>query len=49
MQLLKAHNSAKVIATASRLESKRWVEAMGADVVLDHSQDLAAQLTQHGL
>jgi NADPH2:quinone reductase len=49
IQLLKAHTSAKVIATASRPESKRWVEAMGADVVLDHSQDLAAQLTQHGL
>jgi NADPH2:quinone reductase len=49
IQLLKAKTSAKVIATASRPESKRWVEAMGADVVLDHSQDLAAQLTQHGL
>lgn len=49
IQLLKAQTSAAVIATASRPESKRWVEAMGADVVLDHSQDLAAQLTQHGI
>lgn len=49
IQLLKARTRAKVIATASRPESKRWVEAMGADVVLDHSQDLAAQLAQHGL
>lgn len=49
IQLLKARTSAKVFATASRPESKRWVEAMGADVVLDHSQDLAAQLAQHGL
>jgi NADPH2:quinone reductase len=49
IQLLKAHTGARVIATASRPESKRWVENMGADVVLDHGQDLAAQLTQHGL
>ncbi|TGD82744.1 zinc-binding alcohol dehydrogenase family protein [Hymenobacter wooponensis] len=49
VQLLKAHTSAVVIATASRPESKRWVEAMGADVVLDHSQDLATQLTQGGI
>lgn len=49
IQLLKARTSARVIATASRPESKRWVEAMGADVVLNHRQDLAAQITQHGL
>jgi NADPH2:quinone reductase len=49
IQLLQAKTSAKVIATASRPESERWVVAMGADVVLDHSQDLPAQLTQHGL
>jgi NADPH2:quinone reductase len=49
IQLLKAKTSATVLATASRPESKQWVAAMGADVVLDHSQDLAAQLTQHGL
>jgi len=49
IQLLKARTSAKVIATVSRPASKRWVEAMGADVVLDHSQDLAAQFTQQGI
>jgi NADPH2:quinone reductase len=49
IQLLKAHTSARVIATASRPASKQWVAAMGADVVLDHRQDLAAQLAQHGL
>lgn len=47
IQLLKAHTSARVVATASRPESKRWVEVMGADVVLDHSRDLAVQLTEH--
>ena len=49
IQLLKARTNAKVIATASRPASKRWVEALGADVVLDHSQDLAAQFTQLGI
>jgi NADPH2:quinone reductase len=49
IQLLKARTSTRVLATASRPESKQWIEAMGADVVLDHSQDLAAQLTQHGI
>lgn len=49
IQLLKARTGAKVIATASRPESKQWAAAMGADVVLDHSQDLAAQLGQYGL
>ena len=49
IQLLKARTSARVIATASRPESKQWVAAMGADMVLDHSQDLAAQLTQYGI
>ena len=49
IQLLKARTRARVIATASRPKSKRWVEMMGADLVLDHSQDLAAQLTQQGI
>jgi len=49
IQLLKAHTNAVVLATASRPESKQWVQAMGADVVLDHRQDLAAQLRQHGI
>lgn len=48
IQLLKAKTSAKVIVSASRLESKRWVKVESADVVLNH-QDLAAQLMQHGL
>jgi NADPH2:quinone reductase len=39
-QLLKAATSAFVIGTASRPESARWVTAMGADLVVDHT-DLA--------
>lgn len=43
-QLLKAKTKAFVISTASRPESKAWCGKMGADLVLDHSGDIAAQL-----
>ena len=39
----------RVIATASRPESRAWCEAMGADAVIDHSQPLAPQLAELGL
>ncbi len=44
VQLAKQLTQANVIATASRPESKQWVEALGADQVIDHSAPLAAQL-----
>lgn len=34
----------EVITTASRPESVAWVQQLGADIVLDHHQDLASQL-----
>ncbi len=34
----------KVVATASREESRRWVTDLGADAVVDHSGDLAANV-----
>lgn len=34
----------EVITTASRSESVDWVKGLGADIVLDHHQDLASQL-----
>lgn len=34
----------KVIATASRRESRAWCEHMGADKILDHTQSIPAQL-----
>jgi NADPH2:quinone reductase len=43
-QLLKVKTDAFVIATASRPESKAWCETMGADLVVDHSGDVEAQL-----
>ena len=38
-----------VIATASRPESAAWVRQLGADHVIDHSRELAPQLTELGL
>lgn len=49
IQLLKAMTEAFVIATASRPESKEWCEAMGADLVVDHSRDVADQLSTAGI
>lgn len=34
----------KVIATASRRESRAWCEHMGADEIIDHTQSIPAQL-----
>jgi len=45
IQLAKALTGVRVIASASRAESRGWAEAMGADAVVDHSaDDLAAQI-----
>jgi NADPH:quinone reductase len=42
--LHKAKTKAFVISTASRPESKAWCLKMGADLVVDHADDVAAQL-----
>ncbi|MDC4233741.1 zinc-binding alcohol dehydrogenase family protein [Actinomyces sp. B33] len=39
IQLAKALTGVRVIATASRPESRAWVEALGADAVVDHGAD----------
>ena len=44
VQLLKAMTKFKVIATASRPESKAWLKNIGADAILDHGQALDAQI-----
>ena len=49
LQLLKQLTGATVIATASRDSSKAWVERLGADYVVDHSQPLSAQIKGLGL
>jgi len=44
-QLLKAKTTVFVIATASRTESQEWCADMGADLVINHSDDVPAQLS----
>ncbi|WP_341235659.1 zinc-binding alcohol dehydrogenase family protein [uncultured Sulfitobacter sp.] len=44
IQLAKTLTNLTVIATASRPETQDWVRKMGADHVIDHRGDLAAQL-----
>ncbi|GAA0266323.1 alcohol dehydrogenase catalytic domain-containing protein [Cryptosporangium japonicum] len=48
-QLLKRTTSALVVSTASRPESRDWCTAMGADLVVDHTADVAGQLRAAGV
>ncbi|WP_293788108.1 zinc-binding alcohol dehydrogenase family protein [uncultured Pedobacter sp.] len=47
IQLAKKISGLKVIATASRAETKEWCKAMGADVVVNH-QNLVAEVQAAG-
>lgn len=49
IQLVKALTDLTVIATASRPETRDWIEALGADHVVDHSQPLAEQVAALGI
>jgi NADPH2:quinone reductase len=46
IQLAKQLAKLKVIATASRPESAQWARSLGADHIVDHFGDIAAQLAQ---
>lgn len=48
IQIAKALTDLTVIATASREETRAWVRKMGADHVIDHRRDMAAQLADLG-
>jgi len=48
VQLAKQLAGLTVIATASRPESVQWVRGLGADHVIDHNGDMAAQLLALG-
>lgn len=45
IQLAKRLTGMRVVATASRPESRAWCFGLGADECLDHREDLSAQLT----
>jgi len=49
LQLLRALTDMKVIATASRPETRDWARECGAQYVIDHRQPLATQVEALGL
>lgn len=49
IQLARHLTNGPVVATASRPASQRWCEQMGATAVIDHRQDLVAQMRRQGL
>ena len=49
VQIAKALTGLTVVATASRDETRDWCLAMGADHVIDHREDMGAQLTELGI
>ncbi len=49
IQLVRALTDLTVIATASRPETRAWVQELGAHHVIDHSRPLAAQVEALGL
>jgi zinc-binding alcohol dehydrogenase family protein len=48
IQLAKKVARLKVIATASRVQSVKWLTELGVDAYVDHSQELAPQLKSAG-
>jgi zinc-binding alcohol dehydrogenase family protein len=49
IQLARRLTAATVIATASRPETRAWVEALGAHHVIDHRKPLSAELKNIGI
>lgn len=49
VQLAKCLTAARVVATASRPESRAQALALGADLVIDHAQPINAQLADAGI
>ena len=49
IQLVKATTDATVITTASRPETIKWCQNLGADQVINHHEDLAEQLKKIGI
>jgi len=49
IQLAKQISGLKIIATASRPESAEWCRSLGADIVVNHQQDLVKEIRSHGI
>lgn len=49
VQLAKCLTAVRVVATASRPESRAQALALGADLVIDHAQPISAQLAEAGI
>ncbi len=49
VQLARTQTDLKVIGTASREETRAWVEELGAHAVLDHTRPLAEEVRRAGL
>jgi zinc-binding alcohol dehydrogenase family protein len=49
IQLVRALTDVTIIATASRPETREWVESMGAHHIIDHSKAIAEQVQALGL
>lgn len=49
IQLAKRLARLTVIATASRKESREWCRSLGADLVVDHTADIAGQIRSAGI
>ena len=49
IQLVKKLTKLKIIATASREETKAWVTELGADYVINHRNKLSEEFTKYGL
>ena len=49
IQLAKKLAGLRVVGTASRPESSQWIRELGADAVVDHTGDLAAQMKAVGI
>ena len=48
-QLASQLTALKVIGSASRPDTQAWVRELGADVIVDHSQPLSAELKRQGI
>ena len=49
VQLLKARTRATIVATASRQESVRWLQGLGADYIINHRNSLVEEMKSAGV